>query len=48
MIDRKSFSIRLLPEIYKALKVLSALHGRSVSCLVEEGILYILDKYGKQ
>ncbi len=43
--ERKSYSVRLLPEVFKALKILSAKREQTVSALLEEAIKDLLRKH---
>ena len=48
MDDRKTCSVRLLPEIYKKLKVLAAEKEQTISSLLEEAIKDLLKKYKRE
>ncbi len=43
--ERKTYSLRLLPEIYTKLKILAAENGKTVSYLAEEAINDLIEKY---
>jgi len=45
--NRKSFSVRLQPEIFKALKLLAVEKEETISSLLEEAIQDLLKKYEK-
>lgn len=42
---RESFTIRLLPDIFKKIKVLAAQKGTTISALIEEALQDMLKKY---
>lgn len=48
MSDRKTYSVRLLPEIYTKLKVIAAKKGKTLSALLEEAINSYLKKIDKK
>lgn len=43
--ERKSYSVRLLPQIFKKLKLLAVKNDKTVSSLLEEAIIDIFKKY---
>jgi predicted transcriptional regulator len=48
MENRRSYSVRLLPTIFKALKLLAVKKEKTISGILEEAITDLLQKYEKE
>ena len=46
--ERESYSVRLLPKLFKKLKLLAVNREKTLSHCLEEAIQYLLKKYSKE